>query len=121
MTKPGKSKYTAKLKKEKVELSNKNIIEKVEHVAPRPSTTLLPEETQRHINKLQKILAISSMSIYIIAILATFGLIYFIGFGYMSGLAEDFVYWLGGATIGQLSGLLFIVYKSVFGKSRINQ
>lgn len=113
---------TKKLKTDTIVISSSNnIIKTLKQVTPEPSTVLLPEETQRHINKLQRILAISSMSIYIVAILATFGLIYLIGFGCMSGLDGEFVYWIGGATVGQLGGLLFIVYKSVFGKSRINQ
>jgi hypothetical protein len=75
----------------------------------------LESKQQEHINSLQRFITYCSVIVFSVSIISTLALIFLIGFKAVS-LPDSFLNWLGGATIGELGGLLLIVYKSVFSK-----
>jgi hypothetical protein len=53
------------------------------------------------------------LGIYIFAVIATFSIILLWGLGRLE-IPDSFMKWLGGATIGEVAGLLLYVLKQVF-------
>jgi hypothetical protein len=64
---------------------------------------------------LQGLVAIMILGIFSFAVMATFDVILFWGLGALS-LPAAFVHWLGGATVGEIAGLLIIIVRRVFPK-----
>lgn len=62
---------------------------------------------------LREMLTIFLLALFGASTIATYVLIFFWGFKLIE-LPSPFVHWLGGATVGEISGLLVIIVKSIF-------
>jgi hypothetical protein len=63
--------------------------------------------------QLDNFIALTFLGTYVFAVIETFAVILLWGLGRLS-LPSTFVPWLGGATIGEIAGLLLLVVKKVF-------
>lgn len=63
----------------------------------------------------------TSIRIISFSIIATFLIIFFVGFGLMEDLPDGFLHWLGGATIAIIISNILIVYKYFFQYKNTNE
>ncbi|MES0490584.1 MAG: hypothetical protein ABUK01_11355 [Leptospirales bacterium] len=73
----------------------------------------LKEKKQDHVLGLQKVITYSTIVLFAASMTATFVIIFGIALWEFK-LPKSFLNWMGGATIGQIGGLMAIVYKGVF-------
>ncbi len=74
----------------------------------------LVEKVTKSNIKIRQNLAWTCIGIIIFSVLASYFIIFFVGFGLMSNLPVGFLNWLGAATLGAIISNILIVYKSVF-------
>jgi hypothetical protein len=62
---------------------------------------------------LQEYMAVTLLGIYAFAVIVTFAIILLWGFRRLE-LPDKFVSWLGGATVGEVAGMVLFIVKKVF-------
>lgn len=82
-----------------------------------PSVFAFVFMASNRINDAKVYLAISISSLFSFAVVATFGIIIAQGLNRLS-LASGLLNWLGGATVGEIAGMLYIIIRFYFEKRR---
>ena len=87
-----------------------------ERIEPEKFIESIEVDYLKHIVRVRERLVTSCIIIVSGSILATYAIVFLVGFGVMTNLPENFLHWLGAATIGTIISNILIVYKSLFPK-----